>query len=60
MRFALDAAISGKVDMFDGSLRASSFKRPKRPSKVEELKSCLQRYDTSKREIGKQLDYIAS
>jgi len=47
-------AADGKIDMFNGS-----FKK-KKPNKTEELKSYLKKYDTSKTEIGNQLDFIKS
>ena len=47
-------ALSGSVDMFD------TLNRKKKPDRREELKNFLEKYDTSKSEIGKQLDYIGS
>ena len=46
--------LSGSVDMFD------TVKKKKKPDRREELKNFLEKYDTSKSEIGKQLDYIGS
>ena len=44
----------GSVEMFD------TVKKKKKPGRGEELKNFLEKYDTSKSEIGKQLEYIGS
>ena len=47
--------LTGSVEMFD-----TVKKKKKKPDRSVELKNFLQKYDTSKTEIGKQLDYIGS
>ena len=58
MKFMVDAQVSGSIEMFDNQ---GNFKKGQRDNKrIDELKSVLSRYDTSKGEIGKQLEFIGS